>query len=143
LQALQGGGDDQDAAQRFHFTACFALDGDEEAKRAMYEHYHPGPRMGELIGVDLVRMDGMEGLLFVAEKIGALMMEKPEQVDEGLLFFHSTEILGEEAFLNRWRGPAPRALVLGSTGPWPSSGTNDRVDQAITPISPRCPTLNC
>jgi hypothetical protein len=49
LRSLAGSGDDYDAAQRFHFAACLAFDGNQEAKRAMYEHYDPGPRMGELI----------------------------------------------------------------------------------------------
>jgi hypothetical protein len=37
LNVLPGGGDDWDAAQRFHFAACLASDGNDRAKRAMYE----------------------------------------------------------------------------------------------------------
>src|SRR5262249_804713 len=37
LKALPGSGDDWDAAQRFCFAACLAIDGNEAAKRAMYE----------------------------------------------------------------------------------------------------------
>jgi hypothetical protein len=69
LKSLQGSNDDYDAAQRFHFTACLAFDGNQEAKRAMYASYHPGPSMGELIGIDFLKLDGIKGLLFVAEKI--------------------------------------------------------------------------
>ena len=46
LDALPGSGDDWDAAQRFHFAACLALDGNERAKRVMYESYNPGPKKG-------------------------------------------------------------------------------------------------
>jgi len=97
LRSLAGSGDDEDAAQRFHFAACLALDGSEEAKRAMYDNYTPGPRMGELIGIDFLKMDGIQGLLFVAEKIGALLMVRPEEVDEGYLLSQSLEICGEQA----------------------------------------------
>jgi hypothetical protein len=97
LKSLAGSGDDYDAVQRFHFAACLAFDGNQEAKRVMYEHYNPGPRMGELIGTDFLQMDGISGLLFVANKIGALLIVKPEAVHEGLLLRQSFEICGEQA----------------------------------------------
>ncbi|MBZ5727894.1 MAG: hypothetical protein LAP87_23235 [Acidobacteriia bacterium] len=97
LKSLAGSGDDWDAAQRFHFAACLAFDGNEVARQAMYASYAPGPRMGELIGIDFLKMDGIKGLLFVAEKIGALLMVKPEEVDEGYLLSQSLEICGEQS----------------------------------------------
>jgi hypothetical protein len=36
-------------------------DGRERAKRAVYAHFNPGPRMAEAVGVDFVRMDGLAG----------------------------------------------------------------------------------
>ena len=63
----------------------------------MYEHYDPGPRMGELIGTDFLQMDGINGLLFVADKMGALLIAKPEEVDEDWLMSQSLEICGEQA----------------------------------------------
>jgi hypothetical protein len=96
LKSLTGTGDDWDAAQRFHFAACLAFEGNEEAKHAMYAHYNPGPRMGEIIGIDFLKMDEINGLLFVAEKIGALLIVKPEEVDEGYLLSQSLEICGEQ-----------------------------------------------
>lgn len=96
LHALSGSGDDRDAAHRFHIAACMALDGNEVAKRAMYEAYDPGPRWGELIGIDFVRMDGIKGFLFVADKIGALLMVNPKEVDAGYLLSMSFEICGEQ-----------------------------------------------
>lgn len=89
-------GDDWDAAQRFHFAACLAFDGNEDAKRAMYAHYNPGPRYGELMGVDFLELDGIAGFLFVAEKIGALLQEKPDEVDHGYLLSRSLDTLGEQ-----------------------------------------------
>jgi hypothetical protein len=43
------------------------------------------------------RWTGSKGLVFVAEKIGALLMVKPEGVDEGYLSSQSLEICGEQA----------------------------------------------
>jgi len=89
--------DDWDTAQRFHFAVCLAFAGNEEAKRAMYANYNPGPRYGELIGVDFLELGGIEALLFVAEKIGALLREKPGEVDCGYLLSRSLDICGEQA----------------------------------------------
>ncbi len=97
LRSLAASGDDNDAAQRFRFAACLALDGSEEAKRAMYDSYAPGPRMGELIGIDFLEMDGIKGLLFVAQRVGPLLMAKPLEVDKGYLLRQSFEICGEQA----------------------------------------------
>jgi hypothetical protein len=97
LKSLSGSGDDWDAAQRFHFAACLAFDGNEKARGRMYDSYAPGPAMGELIGIDFLKMDGIGGLLFVAEKIGALLMVKPEEVDQGYLLNQSLEICGGQS----------------------------------------------
>ena len=96
LNSLPGSGDTRDATQRFHFAACLASEGNERAKQALYESYDPGPSMGELIGIDFLRMDGIKGLLFVAEKMGALLMTKPKRVDIGYLLMVSIDECGEQ-----------------------------------------------
>lgn len=96
LDALPGSADDYDAVQRFRFAACLAFDGNEHAKRVMYESYKPGPKMGEEIGIDFLQMDGIKGLLFAAEKIGALLMATTEKVDLGWLLSVARESLGEQ-----------------------------------------------
>jgi hypothetical protein len=96
LESLKESRDDWDTAQRFHFAACLALDGNADAKRAMYANYNPAPTYGELIGVDFLELDGIEGLLFVAEKIGALLQDKPEEVDRGYLLSRSLDVCGEQ-----------------------------------------------
>jgi hypothetical protein len=96
LRALAGSGDDYDTQQRFRFAACLAFEGDEEAKRAMYESYEPGPRMGEAIGIHFLQMDGVRGLLFAAETIGSLLMAKTEKFDLGWLPTVAEEDLGEQ-----------------------------------------------
>jgi hypothetical protein len=112
LSSLATSGDDNHAAQRFHFAACLALDGSEEAKRAMYDNYTPGPRMGELIGIDFLEMDGVKGLLFVAERIGPLLIAKPEEVDTGYLLRQSFEICGEQATWDALRDAGARNSAI-------------------------------
>jgi len=95
LKALPRSEDDWDAVQRFRFAACMAFEGRERAKQIMYESYDPGPKNGEGIAINFVQMDGMNGFLFAATKIGALLISEPEEVDEGWLWAHASEVLGE------------------------------------------------
>jgi hypothetical protein len=96
LKSLPGSGDNDDALQRFEFAACLASDGNGEARQTMYASYNPGPRMGESIGAEFLQLDGMNGLLFAAEKIGALLLENAEEVNLGFLVSRSIDICGEE-----------------------------------------------
>lgn len=100
LESLGACGDDWDAVQRFAFAYCLAVEGNEDAKRAMYAAYQPGPRMGEDIAVYFLRMDGTKGLLFVAEKLGELIAQNANKLDFGFFLDQSAERLGEEA---TWR----------------------------------------
>lgn len=86
LKSLASSGDDEDAIQRFEFAACLAFDGDEKARQAMYDAYNPGPRHGERIGTELVAIDGTQGLLFAAEKFGALLLAGVEVRHAGWLW---------------------------------------------------------
>jgi hypothetical protein len=103
LNALPGSGDDYDAMQRFAFAACLALDGNERAKRLMYESYNPGPKMGEGIGIEFLQVDGIAGLLFAAEKIGALLTATNQKVDLGWLLGVAGQRFGKEEVQNELR----------------------------------------
>lgn len=96
LTALPNSGDDWDAAQRFHFAAYLTFDGDERARQVRYESFKPGPKLGEAIAIDFLRMDGLKGLLFAAAKIGELLISRPDEVDEGWLWMQAKEICGEQ-----------------------------------------------
>lgn len=96
LRSLPSSADDWSAVQRFDFATYMAFDGDERAKRMAYESYDPGPKNGEAIAIDFVRMDGLSGLIFAAAKIGALLMSKPDEVDQGWLWSQAVQICGEE-----------------------------------------------
>jgi hypothetical protein len=96
LNSLPHSGDDWDAVQRFHFATYMAFDGDERAKHVAYESFDPGPRKGEAIAIDFLRMDGVKGLVFGAAKIGALLMANPDEVDEGWLWSQAVKVCGED-----------------------------------------------
>jgi len=96
LKALPCSGDDYDAVQRFRIAARLAAQGNERAKRVMYESYNPGPRHGESIAIEFLEMDGVNGLLFSTEKLGALLMTTNQKVDLGCLQYVAKERLGEQ-----------------------------------------------
>lgn len=114
LKALPAGADDWDTVQRFHFAACLAFDGNLEAKRLMYDSYQPGPRNGEAVGIDFPEMDGIDGFLFVADKIGALLQTRPDEVDEGWLWSRSSERFGEQVALDALRAAAGENPRIGA-----------------------------
>ena len=101
LTSLAQAGDDWDAVQRFRFAARMA-NGDENARRNMRDQYNPGPTYGESIAINFLDQ-GIPGLLFVAEKIGELLLTKPDEVDIGLVISLSIDDFGEQATWNALR----------------------------------------
>jgi hypothetical protein len=97
LKSLARAKDDNDSLQRFWFAAHLAKDGNERAKRAMYDNYDPGPAYGESIGIAFLELDGIRGLLFVADKIGGLLRTRPDKVDIGWVICRSIEAFREQA----------------------------------------------
>ena len=97
LQSLAGCGDDSDAVQRFRFAAYIAADGHPGAKGRMYEAFTPGPRHGEEIAGEFVGLDGLDGFLFGAAKVGELLLgEQANRVDFGYLISRGRSALGED-----------------------------------------------
>lgn len=96
LQALGTGEDNWDTVHRFRFATCLGMEGNERAKRAMYKTFSPGPKMGEQIATYFVQMDGVDGLLFAAEKLGELLMTTTEEVDLGWMISAAGDQIGDE-----------------------------------------------
>ncbi len=94
LKGLAGAGDDSSGLQRFNFATYLAMDGDLRAKEHIYQHFAPGPRWGEDIGVNLVRLDGGEGFLVAARAIGRLLVTGQKTADDGWLWHVAQETLG-------------------------------------------------
>lgn len=118
LESLPESGDDWDARQRFRFATNMVFDGQERAKQEMYKTFRPGPRMGEGIALNFLQLDGLNGLLFAAEKIGELLISKPaEAVDVGWLCSEAIETFGEdevESVLNKAGAADPRVAAYRS-----------------------------
>ncbi len=93
LASLAQARDDRDAVQRFRFAACIANEGNENAWHAMRDPYNPGPNEGESIGINFLDQ-GVPGLVFVAEKMGALLLAKPDEVDIGWVISRSLDAFG-------------------------------------------------
>lgn len=51
--------------------------------------------MGEAIAIDFVRMDGLDGFPFAAAKMGALLLSRHDEVDEGWLWSQAIDLCGE------------------------------------------------
>jgi len=106
LEALREGGDDWSTVQRFCFATDMATDGDERARQAIYDNFDPGPRQGEWIARNLLALDGLQGFLVAAAKIGALLLRRPSNMDSGWLWSAAVSEFGEEEALAALRKAA-------------------------------------
>lgn len=72
--------DDWSTEQIFDIAAIFAKKGDEQAKKAVYESYYKYVMDGaDWAGQEaIVEIDGLEGLLYIAETKGKYLTENPE-----------------------------------------------------------------
>jgi hypothetical protein len=73
--------------QLFDIAAIFAKEGDERSKKAAYECFYEHTLSGEYrAGQDsIVEIDGLKGLLFVAETVGRYFTEDPEGWEDSFL----------------------------------------------------------
>lgn len=113
IAALENSGDDWDAVHRFCLATYFAIDdANAGAREAIHRNYTPGPAFGEHIGLNIVQMDGIPGFLSVARRIGALLRDPANRVDEGWLFSFASKNFGEDTTLAALRGLAPADASL-------------------------------
>lgn len=73
--------------QLFDIAAIFAKDGDERSKKAAYECFYEHTLQGEYwAGQDsIIKIDGLKGVLFVAETVGKYLAENPEGWESSFL----------------------------------------------------------
>lgn len=76
--------DDWSIEQLFDIAAIFAKEGDERAKKAVYESYYKYAKDGaDWAGQSaIVEIDGLKGLLYVAETKGKYLTENPESWED-------------------------------------------------------------
>ncbi len=131
LEALREGGDDWRTTQRFRFATYLATEGDERARRAVYDHFDPGPKQGEMIATAFLDLDGRAGFLAAAAKIGALLERQPVGVDSGWLWSAAVSEFGEEEALAALREAAAQdphlAVYLAKVEPEPEPEPSDRL----------------
>ncbi len=96
LRAIPGCGDDWHGCQRYRFAACMAFEGDEFAKKIMYESFPPGPQTAAGIAIYFAQMDGVQGFTFAASKIGALLNSGAKVIDADWLWSYVVENFGEQ-----------------------------------------------
>lgn len=106
LESLTRSDDDWNAVQRFRMAIYMAMDGDAEARRLAYDNYNPGPKCGGDVAVDFVRLDGIAGLLFAAERLGSMFEAMSVAKDDGWLLSHAKDTLGETETMQALRAAA-------------------------------------
>jgi hypothetical protein len=85
LTALAGAWEDWDP-QVFDLARLFAQDGDVEAHKIIYDTFTKNCQQDHANGVALIKLDGLEGFLFVANQIGAQLLADDASEDDYLLY---------------------------------------------------------
>lgn len=98
LASLASAGDNADGVQRFRMAALLAEDGYSGAKEALYEHFRPWHTWGDHVAPGFIDLDGIDGLVFVAKRFGA--------VGEHWWLDYAYEKLGKDACLDALRTAA-------------------------------------
>jgi hypothetical protein len=112
--ALPGATDDRDAGQLGNLAWRLAEDGDAAARQALYARLENPPPKGDDGASFVIELDGVDGLLRVAEMRGRRLLADPEAGEDRWLVKDAEETYGEEevrAALNdaASRSPAVRA----------------------------------
>jgi hypothetical protein len=79
--------------QLFDLAKLFALKGDKEAIEAIYARFlnHPIEGSDWAGSSDILELDGLEGLKFIAEKFGKVIENNPEEWQNGSIIQHFQE----------------------------------------------------
>jgi hypothetical protein len=89
--------DDYDANQLFDFARLFALQGDLEARQAIYNGFLMRISPDDFTGAaTIIELDGIQGFLFVASHLGELALGNPDFVDDDYLLEQVEEQYGQE-----------------------------------------------
>ena len=86
-----------DTVQLFDLAALFAKAGDPRARETMFEKFRRQDSQERFTGASqIVRVNGMAGLLFAAEQIGQFLATHPDDWGDDYLLSESREILGAD-----------------------------------------------
>ncbi|MFA6072328.1 MAG: hypothetical protein WC810_27515 [Janthinobacterium sp.] len=81
-------------SQLFDLGKIFAQQGDGEARKAVYDRFFNNPIEGaDWMGyAEILELDGVEGLKFIAEKIGRSLVNNPDDWQDMSIIAHAQEI---------------------------------------------------
>ncbi len=90
--------EDYDAEQLFDFARLFALQGDQQARQVMYAAFLKPVSKDVCTGApQIIELDGLQGFLFVAARLGQFALDDPDFWDGDFLLRETEEKVGAEA----------------------------------------------
>lgn len=120
LEALANLTDEEstwDDLQLVDFARLFAQKGDQKARQILNTQFVANVQQGSSLGADeLIDLDGLQGFLFVAEKLGEKALSDPDFIDDDRYLCYVEQHFGTEevkSALNsaRKRNPGIRAYL--------------------------------
>lgn len=100
LRSLAEAEDDTDGVQRFRLATFLAEDKYPGAREALYRHFQPWHTWGDHVAYGFVDLDGVDGLLFLAGKVGEALAKGQNAADLGWVVRHAYETLGKQNCLD-------------------------------------------
>ncbi len=97
IQSLADPAGGWDAEQRFRIARLSAQEGNQPARKAMYNAF---PSLGEssnLAAIEFIELDGIDGLLFVAAEIGTRLAKETSEWEDESLLLEACQICGNAA----------------------------------------------
>ncbi|MDX2268759.1 MAG: hypothetical protein NW208_11680 [Bryobacter sp.] len=91
-QALNTPRDNRHTLQHFRLAVLWAKNGDKAFRQTLLQNFAPGPEYGESIVTSLVELDGWEGFLLAARRIGQAVLHNP----------HKNRVTGELQACANW-----------------------------------------
>ena len=88
-----------DARQLIELAAVLARRGSDRARRAIYERFELQEFASWIGAGQIVEIDGIEGLLHVAEIIGAKLLQNTDSWEDNYLVLEASELYGKEAVM--------------------------------------------
>ncbi len=89
--------EDYDIEQLFDFARLFAIQGNQEARQAIYNKFILNLSSEDFTGAaTIIELDGIKGFLFVASHLGEFALHDPDFVDDDLFLIMAEEQSGQE-----------------------------------------------
>ncbi|NJK81648.1 MAG: hypothetical protein HC914_17910 [Chloroflexaceae bacterium] len=97
LASLADPDDEMDVDQLFELAGIFARQGNAAARQVIYESCGAYATLGWTTGAaELIALDGFDGFLFIAERLGEALPDEPDPWDVRYLLYDMEDQLGKE-----------------------------------------------